>query len=115
MSVRSLALKTKQYVEELNSQLKTLGVITTVGGITYNEEKSDPVRNNMTDKKIIERCCDVEKYFIKAYHNSLNEHLPYTGLRDILRYQLNGIKDAFTQLKLLNSVMINEPALAEAF
>ncbi len=110
MSVRSVAVETRQYLGELNSQLKMLRVINTLPRINNNEGiKSKLVRNKkITDKKIIELCCNSEVFFEKAYGSILKEYFPYTGLRDVLRYQLKGIKDAFKQLKLLKSVMTSE-------
>src|SRR6266498_2158903 len=93
MSLRSFAIKTKQYSEEI---------------------KSKPIAHkHFTDKKIIELCCNTEEYFVKAYRSILNEYFPYTGLRDMLIYQLSGIKNAFRQLKLLKSVMTSETPVSE--
>jgi len=38
MSLRSFAIKTKQYSEELNSQLRTLRVIKMLNRINYSQE-----------------------------------------------------------------------------
>src|SRR6476619_1981746 len=94
MSLRSVALETKQYAGELNSQLKTLMIKNTLNSINEHDEiKSGHNRGkNITDKKIIELCCNTEVYFLKAYRSILKEYFPYTGLRDTLRYQVNGIK-----------------------
>jgi hypothetical protein len=104
MSVRSVVLETRQYMNELDSQLQTLSVKCIIRRVN-NELNNRQMMNNITDKKIIKLCCKSEEYFEKAYRSILNEYFPYTGLRDILIYQLNGIKCAFMQLKLLNSVM----------
>ncbi len=115
MSLRSFAIKTKQYREELNSELRTLRVIKILNRINYSQEiKSKPIAHkHFTDKKIIELCCNTEEYFVKAYRSILNEYFPYTGLRDMLIYQLSGIKNAFRQLKLLKSVMTSETPVSE--
>ena len=107
MSVRSVALKTKQYQNELNSQLQMLSIKCAMVRINNNEEiKRKPVINkSISDKKIIELCCNSEVFFSNAYHSILNEYFPYKPLRDMLRYQLTGMYDAFRQLKLLNSVI----------
>jgi len=117
MSVRSVALKTKQYQNELNSQLQMLSIKCAMVRINDNEEiKSKPVINkSISDKKIIELCCNSEMFFSNAYNSILNEYFPYKPLRDMLKYQLRGIHTAFRQLKLLNSVMtpqvIEEPVI----
>src|SRR4051812_48059765 len=78
MSLRSLAVKAKQYREELNSQLRTLRVIKTLNRINYGQEiKRKPVAHKyFTDKKIIGLCCNAEEYFVKAYCSILNEYFP---------------------------------------
>lgn len=105
MSVRSVAIKTKQYTGELDSQLQMLRVACTQRRITDGEEINSRYVKNIPDKKMVQLCCDTEVYFKKAYHSILNEYFPFKPLRDMLRYQITGIYDAFRQLKLLNSVM----------
>ena len=106
MSVRSLALKIRQYSEEFNSHLKMLSVSCAIRENNNKEIKNNYVANkNISDKKIIELCCNGERYFEKAYRSILNEQFPFKPLRDMLRYQLTGIYSSFRQLKLLNSVM----------
>jgi hypothetical protein len=114
MSVRGFAVETKQYVEELKSQIKTLSP-KNISPINNKEEIKGKLtrKKNISDKKIIEVCCSAEAYFEKEYRILLNEYFPYTGLRDMLTYQLNGIKSAFMQLKLLNSVMPAEAILSK--
>jgi hypothetical protein len=77
-----------------------------------NGEKRNLINNNSTidiatDKEIMTECCKTEIYFEKAYRNVLNEYFPDDGLRNMLTYQLNGIKCAFMQLKLLRTVGFN--------
>ena len=107
MGVRSVVIKTEQYERELNSQLYMLQIKGTTERLNnFKEKDSKRVNNkNMSDKKIIELCCNSEVFFSNAYHSILNEYFPYKPLRDMLRYQLTGIYDAFRQLKLLNSVI----------
>jgi len=105
MTIRSVALQTRQYRHELNSQLAMLRINYV---LRYNNEerKSNYVVNkNISDKKIVARCCNSEASFSRAYKSILNEYFPFKPLRDMLRYQLTGIQASFRQLKLLNSVM----------
>ena len=105
MSVRSVAIKTKQYMGELDSQLQMLRVACTQRRIKNREEINSTYVKNIPDKKIVQLCCDTEVYFEKAYRSILNEYFPFKPLRDMLRYQITGIYYAFRQLKLLNSVI----------
>src|SRR2546423_12392204 len=76
MSVRSIALETRQYKHELNSQLQSLRIkrIKSIDVIPcVNTE--EVLKNNhlntkiATDKEIIESCCKSEVNFEKAYRN----------------------------------------------
>jgi adenosine deaminase len=104
MSIRSVALTTKQYKRELSSQLSMLRLNC---GLNNNDEREGQyaLNKNVSDKKIVEHCCNSEVFFSRAYKSILNEYLPFKPLRDMLRYQLTGIQASFRQLKLLNSVM----------
>src|SRR5919197_1300695 len=100
MSIRSVALKTRQYTQELNSQMSMLRVKCVLRN-SNSERKSDhPANKDISDKKIVELCCNSEVFFLKAYKSILNEYFPFKPLRDMLRYQLTGIQSAFRQLKL---------------
>jgi len=105
MSIRSVALKTKQFTHELNSQLSMLRISCV---LTSNDDASQGnyiVNKNISDKMIVERCCNSEVFFSRAYKSILNEYFPFKPLRDMLRYQLTEMQASFRQLKLLNSVM----------
>src|SRR6266487_5719526 len=102
MSVRSLALKIRQYSEEFNSHLKMLSVSCAIRENNNKEIKNNYVANkNISDKKIIELCCNSERYFEKAYRSILNEQFPFKPLRAMLKYQLTAIYSSYRQLKLL--------------
>src|SRR6478752_5740150 len=106
MSVRDLALKVKQYKCELNSQIAMLNLKCSLGRNIHKEAANNFTENKkLSDKKIIELCCNSEVFFSKAYNSILNGFIPFKPLKDMLRYQLTGILSAFRQLKLLHSVM----------
>ena len=105
MSIRGVALKTTQYKHELNSQLSMLRVNCV---LRYNNEErksKNIVNKNISDKKIVEQCCNSEEFFSRAYKSILNEYFPFKPLRDMLRYQFTGMQVSFRELNLLNSVM----------
>lgn len=110
MSIREVALETNQYKSELDSQLTALKIKDAENNTELNAENERGLINNnltadtKTDKEIMTECCKIEIYFEKAYRNVLNEYFPDNSLRTMLVYQLNGIKCAFMQLKLLRSV-----------
>jgi uncharacterized protein (TIGR02284 family) len=109
MSVQEVALETNQYKSELDSHLTSLRIKNVDDDSDVNGENKKLIADNSlidiaTDKEIMAECCKSEIYFEKAYRNVLNEYFPDDGLRNMLIYQLNGIKCAFMQLKLLRSV-----------
>jgi hypothetical protein len=105
MSIRSVALQTKQYSQELSSQLSMLRLKCVLKNNNDERKSKYVVNKKVSDKKIVEHCCNSEGFFSKAYKSILNEYFPFKPLRDMLRYQLTGIQTSFRQLKLLNSVM----------
>jgi len=106
-NISILAQENSQYVSELTSQLKSLGVYDCIDAPekavadkqpVVPDINSDEVNANMT---ILQFCKDSEKKMISAYRDVLNEPYLFEGLRTIIRRQLNGIMYAFLQLKLL--------------
>jgi uncharacterized protein (TIGR02284 family) len=106
-NISILAQENSQYVAELTSQLKSLGVYDCIDApekaVTDRQPlvsalNSDETNANMT---ILQFCKDSEKKMISAYRDVLNEPYLFEGLRTIIRRQLNGIMYAFLQLKLL--------------
>lgn len=115
MSVREVALETNQYKHELNSQLQSLRIKrikdsdVVNNGVNTNEMLKNKQSMDITksDKELVEICCKSEEHFEKAYRNVLNEFFQQEELRNMLVYQLNGLKCAFMQLKLLRAVRWN--------
>jgi len=104
ISVRSIAVRTEQYMNELDSQLSMLSIKCAIKGNNREIKSSYAEYKNISDKKILELYCNSESFFSKAYNSILNQYFPQKPLRDMLRYQLTGIRNAFRELKLLNSV-----------
>lgn len=111
MSIREVALETNQYKRELNSQLQSLKIRRIKDSDILNNgiNTSEILKRNQSeiigsDKELVEICCKSEEHFEKAYRNVLNEFFQQDELRQMLIYQLNGLKCAFMQLKLLRAV-----------
>jgi len=109
VTLRGLAVETSQYEQELSSQMQSLNIRDNyMPSICNCDELLKNIQSIMTAesiKEILETCTKTETYFEKAYRNVLNEYFPYQCLRDILVYQLNGIKCTFMKMKLLNSML----------
>jgi uncharacterized protein (TIGR02284 family) len=107
-TVFSLAQDSKQYANELSSQIQTLGgevQSSTEKGAwqaTGNlEEKQWAIQDH--EKMTLQFCADREASMVKAYREVLHEPFLHEGIRKMIRYQLNGILFAFSRLKLLNA------------
>ncbi|HRI21260.1 MAG TPA: hypothetical protein PLA68_09900 [Panacibacter sp.] len=108
LTLRAFAAETNQYEQELKSQLKMLEIKETPAASFFNcdelLENIHSIMNASGIKEILDTCNATESFFEKAYRNVLNEYFPYESLRNMLVYQLNGIKCTFMKMKLLNSV-----------
>jgi uncharacterized protein (TIGR02284 family) len=107
-SIFSLAQESKQYASELSSQIQSLG-----GEARDIEEKIEMEKTGIDDGKewaiqeqekvTLKLCADHEASMVKAYREVLHEPFLHEGIRKMIRYQLNGMLFAFSQLKLLNA------------
>ncbi|MEP7319263.1 MAG: hypothetical protein ABI921_10985 [Panacibacter sp.] len=108
LTLRGFAVETNQYEQELKSQLQTLEIKNVSAPVIENcEELIKNIHSIITAaslKDVLNTCTAAESFFEKAYRNVLNEYFPYQCLRDMLVYQLNGIKYTFMKMKLLNSI-----------
>ena len=101
-----LAQENNQYAYELSCQIETMG-----GHIEVNSQHIKQPREDdklefsplNTDKEIFAICAHNEKEVIKAYRKVLNEPYLAAGIKNMIRYQLNGLLCAFQQLRLLNA------------
>jgi uncharacterized protein (TIGR02284 family) len=101
-AILTLAQGNNQYANELSSLIETLG------GVPPKENMHEPEQEISSkifrdENEILVFCKMNETKMLEAYREILNESFLYDGLRKMIRYQLNGILCAFTQLKLLDS------------
>ncbi len=99
-AILMLAQENNQYARELSSQIETLGGVPPKENIY---EASAEAKIFHDENEILAFCKLNETKMLEVYRDILNESFLYEGLRKMIRYQLNGILCAFTQLKLLNS------------
>lgn len=106
-TLRSVAQESCQYANELSSQIQSMGgdpdKYFNSSDCSITDKAEAPVADQQVDKDMIRQCTDQEIEMIKAYREVLNDSNLYTDLRNIVRYQLNGIMYGFLQIKLLNS------------
>ncbi len=100
VTVLSLAQETNQYAAELSSQIQMMGG--KVQGVAHDFHSVD--NTMITGEVEILKSCEIsEKKMIVAYRSILNEPFLHENLRNLIRYQLNGLTYAFMQLRLLNT------------
>ena len=104
--ILTLALQSNQYAHEITSQIQILGGKSLILLEHFEDRDSfGPVAGteNLPEEKEVLTFCELkEKKMISTYREILNEPYLYEGLREMIRYQLNGILCTFVQLKLLH-------------
>jgi len=101
-----LAQENNQYASELSSQIETMGGhLDSAIPENIKQPREDELEFNpqKTDKEIFALCAQNEKEIIKAYRKVLNEPFLTGGIKNMIRYQLNGLLCAFQQLRILNA------------
>jgi Domain of unknown function (DUF2383) len=104
-TILGLAQESKQYANELMSQIEVLGGNSSKshGGSDFNYDGLSDNKAGEIEKEQLKDCSISEDSLIQLYRKVLNEPLLYEMIRKMLRYQLNGIMHSFSKLKLLNA------------
>jgi hypothetical protein len=92
--------ETNQYLNELKCQIESLGGNTEIvnKATIDNEEKYLTVQSS---KDVYEYCSKCENRILIAYREILNQSVVVKELRNMVRYQLNGLLCAFLQFRML--------------
>ena len=108
MSILGLAQESKQYANELIAHIETLG------GIMQDRLKSD--FNRVDDSGEIPEIPDhaedlvglklEEQQVMKTYREVLNEPFLYDTIRQMVRYQQNGLLHCFSQIRMLYATLL---------
>lgn len=100
-TILTLAQESNQYACELCAQLRTLGR-------KAPDEKAyaSGIRTNrFRDSNAVLRFCQrKEKRIVNAYGKLLKKAAVHEGVQNMIRYQLNGMRNAFVQIQLLSSL-----------
>ncbi len=100
-----LALECGQYINELTNQICSLGARPVVNK-TQDKYIWNQVSTNVDQQEdILKACYSSERIILKAYRDVLNDPSVLHPLRQMITYQLNGMKYAFVKVKLLNTAM----------
>ncbi len=104
----AVAVETDQYAFELKQQFKRFDLTLPkareyhVDEFISTEEGLEVIHGNGREIALIcERC---EAFFSALYLSLLNDYFPNNLLKDMMQYQLTGIRSAFFRIRFLNSL-----------
>ena len=108
LSLLGLAQESKQYANELIAHIETLG------GKLQDKFKSDfnrveAVEVNMDIPGYMVDLVQMnlgEQMVLKTYRDVLNEPFLYDTIRQMIRYQHNGLLHCFSQIRMLYATMV---------
>lgn len=108
LSILGLAQESKQYANELIAHIETLG------GILHDKVKSECNRldGNNEAQSLAESSEDLiqlkigEQQVMKTYRDVLNEPFLYDTIRQMVRYQQNGLLHCFSQIRMLYATLL---------
>jgi hypothetical protein len=108
LSILALAQESKQYANELIAHIETLG------GTLQDRVKMDCNRVNEADEEqeLPSSAADFlglkieEQLVMKTYRDVLNEPFLYDTIRQMIRYQQNGLLHCFSQIRMLYATLL---------
>jgi len=106
----AVAMESTEYAKELNAQLRRLQIVPPVPGINNLDEelieKSLVTSSKERGKEVLSICESCEAFFSQHYTDLINDYFPNASLKNMMNYQLLGIKSAFMRIKFLNSLRL---------
>lgn len=108
LSLLGLAQESKQYANELIAHIETLGGrLNERFKIDFNRVEDDlQVVVNSDSKEEMKQLNIGEQLVLKTYRDVLNEPFLYDTIRQMVRYQQNGLLHCFSQIRMLYSTML---------
>jgi Domain of unknown function (DUF2383). len=108
LSLLGLAQESKQYANELIAHIETLG------GKLQDRLKTDfnKVEETVENPELPQSAEDLiqlklgEQMVLKTYRDVLNEPFLYDTIRQMVRYQQNGLLHCFSQIRMLYATLL---------
>jgi hypothetical protein len=108
LSLLALAQESKQYANELIAHIETLG------GKLQDRIKTDfnKVEEHEVNAEVPGYMVDIvqlnmgEQLVLKTYRDVLNEPFLYDTIRQMIRYQQNGLLHCFSQIRMLYATLL---------
>jgi hypothetical protein len=110
-ALSAVAVESAEYARELNAQLKHLGIEPPLPALaSLQAELIEKSIQHLPQKKgteIMSICENCEQFFSGLYSDLISDYLSGTALKNMMNYQLMGIKSAFMRIRFLNSLRFN--------
>jgi hypothetical protein len=109
-ALNGLSMESSLYANELCVQLQTLGIsLNTPSCSELTGANGMPSHATLPGKgnELHYICSKSEDVIVNAYKNILSESVSLPGIYDLMMYQLNALKCAFTKIKMLNAARYN--------
>ena len=90
--------ESNQYLNELKCQIESLGGDAMINPAEANEKGTLNIHES---KDVYDYCGKCENRILLAYREILNQSVIVKELRNMVRYQLNGLLCSFLQLRIL--------------
>jgi hypothetical protein len=111
-AMQSFAVESTQYANELKCEMKIINLPISI--TPFNNLIEEITNANKTvmpqekGKEILTFCETCEIFFHKMYNDFLQDFLPTLSVKNIINYQLLGIKSAFMRIKILNNLRFQQ-------
>jgi len=109
LSLLGIAQESKQYANELIAHIETLGgVLQDRIKVDFNRVEDAAGHHELKGVGEDLRQLNLsERLLLKTYQDVLNEPFLYDTIRQMVRYQQNGLLHCFSQIRMLNATMLN--------
>ena len=98
-----LAQESHQYACELSAQLQSLGG-PPAGEKTKLPGEAIDAKSLRDESAVLRYCKQTEQKTVRTYRKLLRKSGLHEGIREMIRYQLDGLRSTLEQLHLLNAV-----------
>jgi hypothetical protein len=107
-AMRTFAVESIQYANELKSEMKHLNIVKSIDDFEiFIDDIIEPkciTVPQQNGEEILTFCDRCEAFFHRMYNDFLNDILSSISLKNIVSYQLMGIKSAIMRIKTLNTL-----------
>ena len=111
-ALRAVAIETNQYAIELNTQLRRIAIIPVYP--SFNDLEKELALNttlnapNERGIEVLSICESCETFFVALYNDLLSNLLPGPDLKQMINYQLMGIRSAFMRIRFFNAIRFQQ-------